>query len=184
MLHIRELRFGAFVAPLLLITVAACGGGGAATPTPGQSAAASASPAPSTAPSAAATPAPTGATSNVDACTLLSVAEVAAAVPDAEVTTATPSSDIYYAYCAYEGYSKVTTYVSTNASVAASVFATMKINSGEAVTGVGDDAWWSTDSFLPGLYFMKGSVLAFISGAQTGPEQNIIDLGTLLASRI
>jgi hypothetical protein len=36
----------------------------------------------------------------------------------------------------------------------------------------------------PGLYFMKGSVVAYISGAQTGPEQPIIDLGILLASRI
>jgi hypothetical protein len=176
MRHLRQLRIGAMVAPLFLIILAACGGGGGATPTPGQSVSPTAS--------TTATPAPTGATSTVDACTLLTVAEVAAAVPDAEIATATSSSDIYYAYCTYSGYSEVKMWVTIDATVADSIFSTIKINAGVAVTGVGDDAFWSTDSFQPGLYFMKGSVVGYISGAQTGPEQNIIDLGVLLASRI
>lgn len=57
-------------------------------------------------------------------------------------------------------------------------------NAGEAVSGVGDEAFWSTDSFQPGLYFLKGGLVAYIPGSQTGPEDSIIQLGKLLASRM
>jgi hypothetical protein len=63
------------------------------------------------------------------------------------------------------------------------IFNTMKINDGEPVTGVGDEAWWSTDQFQPGLYFMKSGTLAFISGSQYGPQAPIIELGKLFATR-
>ena len=60
----------------------------------------------------------------------------------------------------------------------------MTINDGEAVSGVGDAAYWSTDSFAPGLYFLKNGRLGFISGSQTGPEAPIVALGVLLANRM
>ena len=175
----------AIVMIALPLILAACGGGGvAATPTPGHSAAPTVAATATVVPTAAGTPGATSPSSSVNACALLTVAEVAAAVPDAEITTATPTGDINYAYCKYSGYSNVMTFVTVDATAAASYWGTIKVNAGQPVAGVGDEGWWSTDSFQPGLYFMKGGVLAFISGSQFGPEQNIIDLGKLLASRM
>jgi hypothetical protein len=113
------------------------------------------------------------------------VAEVAAA-SGFELTTATPSSADDYVYCKYSGTGSddVTTWVLNNPTSAASVFGTMKLNAGQAVAGVGDEAWWSTDSFQPGLYFLKGGLGAFVSGSQDGPDDKIIGLGKLLASRM
>ncbi len=108
-------------------------------------------------------------------CSLLTIDEVSTAYGETLVG-ALAESDIYYVYCTYGDDRQVRTFLTTEASVAQSVFATMKINDGEAVSGVGDEAWWSTDSFQPGLYFMKGGALAFISGSQYGPEAPIIAL--------
>lgn len=142
--------------------------------------------APTVAPTAGVTNAPTTVTSNLEACSLLTPAEVSAASPDYPLDTATPDSDSLYSYCKYTGSSggQVRTWVLTDAASVASVFGTMKVNAGEAVSGVGDEAWWSNDSFQPGLYFLKGGVLGFISGAQTGPEDSIVALGVLMASRM
>jgi hypothetical protein len=113
----------------------------------------------------------------------LTAAEVSAAY-GGTLDTAEPSEDPLYSYCTYSGEGEVRTYVTKDAATATSMFGTMKINAGEAVSGVGDEAYWSTDSFAPGLYFMKGGLLAYISGAQTGPEEPILELGRLLASRM
>jgi len=129
---------------------------------------------------------PTAGSSNVEACSLLTVAEVAA-TSDYALDLATPDSDDLYSYCKYtapRGGGEVSTFVTKSAATASSYFATIKINTGQAVTGVGDDAFWSTDSFQPGLYFLKGGLLAYISGAQSGPEDSIINLGKLMASRM
>ena len=174
----------AFLAPVLLILVACSSGAPATTtkpagptPTQGQATATGAA-------TAATTPAPTTGGTAVDVCSLLTVTEVAAA---AEMTldTATPSSDELYSYCEYTGGNdRVRTFVTKSASTASTIFGTMKINEGEPVTGVGDEAFWSTDSFQPGLYFMKGGQLAYISGPQSGVDSAIVVLGTLMASRM
>ena len=176
MTHIRS---AALV--VVLLTFVACAGNpaptatsGGPTATPGQSAAvATSTPA----------PAPSGAPVALDACTLLTVEEVSAAWGDtlegALSTTAAP-----YSYCAYGPNAEVRTWVLTDATAATSVFGTMKINDGEPITGVGDEDYWSTDSFQPGLYFMKRGIGGFISGSQSGPEDAIVQLGALMASRI
>jgi hypothetical protein len=175
------------VLPLLILV--ACGGGApattgpaAATPTQAHATAASST---SSGPTAAATIASTPATGNVDACSLLTVAEVAAASGET-LDTATPSTVETYSYCKYtgKGSEDVRTWVLTDPTAVTSVFGTMKINAGSAVAGVGDEAWWSTDSFQPGLYIMKGGRLAYISGSVFGPDDSIIQLGKLLVSRM
>ena len=123
-----------------------------------------------------------GQTTTVEACSLLTVAEVAAASGLA-LTTAKPDSDDLYSYCKYTGEGTVNTFV-TKSAAAASYFGTVKINKGVAVPGVGDEAFWSEDSFQPGLYFLKGGVLAYISGSVFGPEDPIVALGKLMASRM
>ena len=172
-------RSAALVVVLLIFISCAGGAGPTATPggptdPPGQP-----TPGPTSTPAGQ----PTGAPVAVDACTLLTVAEVSTAYGET-LEGAVSSSAESYAYCAYGADDEVRTFVNTDPAAASSVFGTMKINDGEAVSGVGDEAYWSTDSFQPGLYFMKGGVLAFISGPQTGPEPEYITLGQLMASRM
>lgn len=173
------------LAVVLLLILVGCGGGspasqapGAATPTQPQATAAGV-------PTAAPTNAATAGTGSVDACALLTPEEVSAA-HGSPLDVAVPSADDLYAYCTYQagGGDKVNVFISKSVEAASSAFATVKVNKGEAVSGVGDEAFWSTDSFAPGLYFMKGSVLAYISGSSYGPEDPIIQLGKLLASRM
>lgn len=178
------------LAVVLLLVLVGCGGGspasqapGAATPTQPQATAAGVPTA--GVPTAAPTNAATAGTGSVDACALLTPEEVSAA-HGSVLDVAVPSADDLYAYCTYQagGGDKVDVFISKSVEAASSAFATVKVNKGEAVSGVGDEAFWSTDSFAPGLYFMKGSVLAYISGSSYGPEDPIIQLGKLLASRI
>ncbi len=179
----HSFRRTATLVALPLLLLAACGGG---APAPTGPASGAPTVAPTVAPTAGVTSAPTGVTSNVEACSLLTTAEVAAA-SGMELNAATPDSDSLYTYCKYSGGSssdEVRTFVSKDAATAASVFATMKINAGQAVTGVGDEAYWSTDSFQPGLYFLKGGQLGFISGSSFGPDDLIVQLGILMASRM
>lgn len=172
------------LAVVLLLILVGCGGGspasqapGGATPTQPQATAAGV-------PTVAPTNAATAGSGNVDACKLLTVAEVAAAYGQT-LDQAVPSADDLYAYCIYQGSGgKVSVFVSKSVEAASSAFATVKVNKGEAVSGVGDEAFWSTDSFAPGLYFLKGGVLAYISGSSYGPEDPIIQLGKLFASRM
>src|SRR6187401_3245971 len=141
------------------MVLVACGGGAPATTGPAAatptSAQATSTAVATTVPTTATSTATTG-SGTVDACSLLTTTEVAAATGEA-LDTATPSSDSLYAYCNYTGSGSqdVRTFVLTDTGTAASVFGTMKVNDGEGVTGVGDEAWWSTDSFQPGLYIMK-----------------------------
>ena len=172
--------------PLLLILVA-CGGGPAATagpvgstPTQPQGTAASV---PTSVPTSAPMDPTQGPSSVSDVCSLLSAAEVSAAYGET-LDTAVPSEDPLYAYCTYGGDGEVRTYVTKGADTATTMFNTMKVNAGEGVAGIGDEAWWSTDGFAPGLYIMKSGVLAYISGPQTGPEDAFVELGELLASRL
>jgi hypothetical protein len=96
-----------------------------------------------------------------------------------------PSSDDLYAYCTYTapGSPEVRIFI-TKSGDSASYFNTAKANAGQAVSGVGDEAYWSTDSFLPGLYFLKGGKMAYLSGPSSGPQDSIVQLGKLLASRM
>jgi hypothetical protein len=170
--------------PVFLLILGGCGGGTpatngipAATPTQAQ--------ATTGVPAVVPTNAPTTGSSSVDACSLLTVAEVAAAAGE-PLDLATPGSDSLYSYCTYTGSGSddVRTWVIRDAATSSSVLATMKINNGEPVSGVGDEAWWSTDSFQPGLYILKGGLLAYVSGSVFGPEDSIIQLGKLLVSRM
>lgn len=173
---------------VLLLFLAACGGAAAPTDTPGGPTNPPGQPTP--APTSTQAPAPTGAPVAIDMCSLLTVEEVSSAYAATEDHTgetlegAEPTSAESYSYCVYGSDREVTTWINSDPAAAASIFNTMKINDGEAVSGVGDEAYWSTDSFQPGLYFMKGGRGAFISGSEYGPEDPIIQLGVLLASRM
>jgi hypothetical protein len=170
---------------VLLLILAACGGGAGPTATPGGP----------TVPPGQPTPVltlppvvlPTGQPGLVDACTLLTLDEVSTAYEATggdPLEGAVPSSIESYAYCDYGADREVRTWVNADPTTSTNIFNTMKINDGEAVSGVGDEAYWSTDSFQPGLYFMKGGRLAYISGSQYGPEPEFIALGQLMASRM
>ncbi len=175
---------GAAAVALMLIVVGCGGGSGApaaATTQPGATSAG--------APTPAATAAPSAALAAVDACKLLSASEVSAAY-GFTVQAGVPTADDLYAYCTYpsdSGRDKGMVFI-TRSSAAAQYFQTVKINKGHPVTGVGDEAYWGTDSFLPGLYFLKGGVMAYISSStsNSGPvsEDALIPLGKLLASRM
>jgi hypothetical protein len=191
MRHPRFTRAAVFGALLLPIAVACGGAGTAATlaPRPSSAGPAAATGATAAAP-AATTPAiiaPTTAANPanaIEACTLLTPAEVAAASGQT-LDTATKDSDPIYSYCMYTGSGgKMRTFVTQDAAAIPTVYGTMKINKGEAVSGVGEDAFWSEDGFQPGIYFMKNGALAYISGAQTGPEPKIVELAKLMASRM
>jgi hypothetical protein len=183
----RSLERGTLAVVLLLIVVG-CGGGSpasqapaAATTTPPQPQATAAE-VPTVAPINSA-PAGSG---DVGTCALLTLAEVSAAF-GSPLDIAGPTSTDQWAICVYyqsNGEDDVNVMVSTSAEAAASYFTTMKGLANEAVAGVGDQALWSTDPYAPGLYFLKGSVMAFISGSSSGPEDPIIQLGKLLASRM
>lgn len=174
-------------AVLLMLFVVGCGGGSGApaTVTPTQAGAT-----PAGVPTLAATSAaPSAALAEVDACKLLTPAEVSAAY-GYTVQAGVPTADDLYAYCTYtaaDGREKAMVFVSRS-SAAANDFQTVKSNEGHAVSGVGDEAYWGTTSFLPGLYFLKGGVEAYISSSSSssGPvsEDSIIPLGKLLASRM
>jgi hypothetical protein len=176
------------LAVVLMLVVVGCGGGSpasqapaAATATPPQPQATAAE-APTVAPISSA-PAGSG---DVGTCALLTLAEVSAAF-GSTLDIAEPTSADPWAICVYfqsNGEDDVSVMVSTSADAAASYFATMKGLANEAVTGVGDQAFWSTDPYAPGLYFMKGSVMASISGSPDGPQDPIIQLGRLLVSRM
>ncbi|MEA2676955.1 MAG: hypothetical protein QOJ81_1096 [Chloroflexota bacterium] len=166
---------------VLLLILAACGGAAAPTARPGGPTTPPGQPTP--APTSTPAVGPTNAPVTADACALLTVAEVSAAYGET-LEGAVPSSIEAYAYCAYGAGDEVRTWVNTDPATATNIFNTMKINDGEAVAGVGDEAYWSTDSFQPGLYFMKGGVLAYISGSQSGPDDAIVQLGVLMASRM
>jgi hypothetical protein len=170
------------VLPLLILV--ACGGGAPASTGPAAATPTQAQATSTGVPTVAPTNAPPSGSSNVEACSLLTPAEVAAAYGGA-LDLATPTSDELYSYCSYSGDGgEVRIFVTKSAETASAVFGTMKINDGEAVSGVGDEAFWSTDSFQPGLYFLKGGLLVFIEGSQSGPEDSIVELGKLLASRM
>ena len=190
----RNATFRTSGAVVILLVLVACGGGAATTqgpagttPTQPQATAAGAptnAPTNAVVPTNAATNAPTAGSSSAEACSLLTVEEVAAAFGET-LDTAEPSADDLYSNCKYSGDGgEVTTFVGKSPEASLSYFNTMKINDGEAVSGVGDEAYWSTDSFMPGLYFMKGGHLFYISGSVFGPEAPIVALGVLLASRI
>jgi hypothetical protein len=173
------------LAVVLLLVLVGCGGSAsqapaAATPAPAQPQATAAG-----VPTGTPTNAATAGSGSVDACAFLTPKEVSAAF-GSPLDVGVPSSDELYAYCTYQsaGGGKVDVYVSKSAEAASSAFATVTVNKGEAVSGVGDEAFWSTDSSMAGLFFLKGGVLAHISGSSDGPEDPIIQLGKLLASRM
>ena len=177
-------------AVVLMLILAACGGvtqaPAGATPNPTQATATGpASLAPSAASSAAPSAAATGGAVLADACGYLIPDEVAAAVGISNPLPA-PSADEFYTYCTYSapGAPELKIFVTKAAEAASVAFNTAKVNDGEAVTGVGDEAYWSTDSFRPGLYFLQNGVLAYISGSASGPDDRIVELGKLLAERI
>lgn len=177
----RSLHRGTPAVVLMLILVG-CGGGtaapAAATPTQPQATAAGV-------PTVGPTSAATAGSASVEACDFLTPDEVSTIVGMSRPLPV-PSSDANYAYCKYStpGAPELMIFVTKSAENAANQFNTAKLNGGEAVSGVGDQAFWSTDSFLPGLYFMKGGTMAYISGSSSGPQAPIIQLGKLLASRM
>lgn len=187
-----ETKRGAGFGAVLLLTLVACGGGAAAPTT-----APRASTVAPTQPPAASAAASVNATivvpttlanpgsATIEACALLTPAEVGAA-SELTLDTATKGFDQIYSYCTYSGENddEVKTYVTQNAAAITTAFGTVKINKGEAVTGVGDDAFWSNDGFAPGLYFTKGGALAYIEGSTTGPDSPIVELGKLMATRM
>jgi hypothetical protein len=123
-----------------------------------------------------------------DACALLSLQEVTLA-HGKPLTWALPAADASYVYCAYgtgrktkEG--ELRTFVTANPATARFVFDSVKAGAGEAVPGVGDNAFWSSDPARPGLYLMKRGSLAYISGAAGKPHAETVELGKLLASRL
>jgi len=164
----------------MLILIGCSGGSGApaaATPTP-------AAATPAGVPTSAPTSVATAGSASVDACEFLTPDEVGTAYGVSRPFPK-PSSDDLYAYCTYTtpGAPDVRIFV-TKSGDSASYFNTAKANAGQAVTGVGDEAYWSTDSFLPGLYFLKGGKMAYLSGPSSGPQDSIVQLGKLLASRM
>jgi hypothetical protein len=172
------------LAVVLLLILVGCGGTSPASQAPAAAPPIQPQATAAGAPTVAPTNVATAGSGNVDACKLLTVAEVAAAYGQT-VDQAVPSADDLYAYCTYQGAGgKVNVYVSKSVQAASSAFGTVKVNAGQAVSGVGDEAFWSTDSTMAGLYFLKGGVLAHISGSSSGPEDPIIQLGKLLASRM
>src|SRR4051812_6264883 len=179
------------LAAVPLLILAACGGGSAATnslpaatATRAQATSSQAQATSTVTATGAPTSTATDASSNVDACSLLTTAEVSAAHGD-NLDVATPSSDPLYSYCKYTGSGgEVRIFVAKDVDTSSSVFGTMKINAGEPVVGVGDEGFWSTDSFQPGLYFLKGGILGFISGDEPDPDPSVIALGKVLASRM
>jgi hypothetical protein len=173
----RRLRGAPAVVLMLILVGCSSGSGTPAAPTtqPGAT--------PAGVPTLAPTSAATAATADVDACKFLTPAEVSAAYGQT-VKAGEPSADDLYAYCTYKSNNDKVTLFVTRSSDAAAYFQTVKINKGQAVSGVGDEAYWGTDSFLPGLYFLKGGTMAYLSGPQTGPEDPIVQLGKLLASRM
>ena len=185
----------AAAALVLVLILAACGGGAAATQRPAAATSNPASPTvagtptsapvvdPTDAPANVPTTAPPPAAGSLEACSLLTVDEVGTAT-GGTFDTALPTSDEMYTYCAYSGLSSLKTSVTKSPDTASMVFNTMKINAGEAVSGVGDEAFYSTDGFRPGLYFLKSGQMAFIGGGQGGPSDEIVALGVLMASRM
>jgi hypothetical protein len=181
----RSIHRSAAAVVVALIVVGCGGGSGApATVTPTQPGAT-----PAGVPTAASTSAPSAATAAVDACKLLTPAEVSAAY-GYTVQAGVATADDLYAYCTYpaaDGRDKAMIFV-TRSSTAAAYFQTVKVNTGHAVSGVGDEAYWGTGSFLPGLYFLKGGVMAYVSSdssSSQGPsEASLTELGKLLASRM
>jgi hypothetical protein len=174
----RSISLGRLAPAVVLMLVLGGCGGSAASQAPGG---ATQPPAPGV---GGPTTAPAG-PGIADACTLLTTAEVSAA-GGSTFTVATPSSDANYLNCAYtsaDASSKLSTFVARSAATSG-YWATVKVNKGSAVSGVGDEAFWSTDSFMPGLYFLKGGVLAYISGSSDGPDDLIIGLGKLMAGRM
>jgi hypothetical protein len=188
-----ETKRSAGLGVVLAFALVACGGAAAPTaprgstvspaPTRAASAAGSAT-ATAAAPTVAPATAPNPVTGTLEACALLTPAEVTAAYGDT-LDTATKSSDTIYSYCQYTGDGgQLKTWVTQDPAAIPSVFGTMKINKGEAVSGVGDEAFWSEDSYAPGLYFLKGSALAYIEGSVFAPDSKIVDLGKLMATRM
>lgn len=176
----RSLHRGTPAVVLMLILVG-CGGGGTSAP-------AAATP---TQPQATAAGAPTSAATQASGPVVLQACDYM--TPDEVATTAgmsqpnrRPSEDELYSYCSYvgPGAPELKIFVSKTTETATTAFNTAKANKGEAVSGVGDEAYWSTDSFLPGLYLMKSGLLGYISGSSSGPEDRIVKLGKLFAERI
>lgn len=173
---------------ILLLSLVACGGGAGATQAPqgGGSAKPQTTAGPAATPNAAATTPPTpttGGGQTVDACKLATAAEVSAAY-GFTVASTTPSSDDNYANCEYTSADgqKARTFITISAA-GAQYMRTVKINEGEPVSGVGDDAWWST-GFAPGIYFMKGGVLLYASGPSDGPDPLVVSLAKMMAGRM
>lgn len=169
---------------ILLLSLVACGGGTAATQAPqgGGSANPQTTAGPAATPNPAATtltPA-TGGSQTADACKLATVAEVSAAY-GFTVASTTPSSDTVYAYCDYASADgqKATIFISITAA-GPQYMDTVKVNEGVPVSGVGDDAFWSTGS-MPGIYFTKGGVLVH---ASAGPEDAVVKLAKAIAGRM
>jgi hypothetical protein len=179
----RSLTRGTPAVVLMLILVG-CGGGtqapAGASPSQPQ---ASAAGVPTSAPSVAATTGPGPVV--LAACDYFNSDDVATTVGMSHPIPM-PSEDELYSYCTYSapGAPELKIFVTKTTETATTAFNTAKANKGEAVSGVGDEAYWSTDSFLPGLYLMKSGLLGYISGSSSGPEDRIIELGKLFAERI
>jgi hypothetical protein len=181
----------ASAAVVLLLVLGGCSSSsasqapGGANPTPPPTTGAGA-PSDAGVPSAGApTDAGTAGSGSGNTCSLLTIAEVSAAT-GLHFDVANPSTDDNYYNCDYlsnDGSARATVFVARSAATSG-YWATVKVNKGQPVSGVGDEAFWSTDSFLPGLYFLKGGVLAYISGSADGPQDSIIALGKLLAGRM
>jgi hypothetical protein len=180
-------------ATALALTVTACAAAGTPAPagtsgpgaTPGATSGPVGSGAPASAPAgttAAGTNAPAG-----DGCRYATVAEVSTAYGfQATTATATPPADDNYVYCQYasaDGRTVILTYVSRSPT-ALMIYDGYK-SSGETVSGVGDEAFWSNDV----LYVKKGSIFAGIapragSSGSVDVEVAGVALGKVIAGRM
>jgi hypothetical protein len=173
-----------------VFALAACSAGASPAPAGTAGPGGTAPPAGATAPvtaSAGASAAGTAAAAG-DGCRYATVAEVGAAYGFTVATAkATPPADDNYVYCEYasaDGRTVILTYVSrTQAALA--IYDGYRQSKDEAVSGVGDEAFWADDV----LYVKKGGVFAGIQ-ARSGSRGTVdvhdagVALGKVIAGRL
>jgi hypothetical protein len=178
-----SLRSMTCVGAATLAALSACGGGGTATAT-----------APPSTGTGTASAAPQGrvigpARDFGDACRLLSVAEVQAALGGGPLTASSRSDPQTGSVCTYAaadgGSPLLTVQVTVEASTAEARDAVDQLG-GSPLTGIGDDARLSTRGALgTTVYLARGATLAALTTLRREvPQQALVELARTLAGRL
>jgi hypothetical protein len=202
-LPLRALAAILFLAVSGLLLIAACGGDDEeSTVTPGGTRPPAATQAPAGTQAPAATPAagatqtatttPQASSGEIDPCSLLTKAEVEAAI-GASVTEPEPEAVANLVACSYNdpetpifSLVSVTVFIGENADQASDVYELTKDNAADAqtVAGIGNDAFW--DSILNGLEVLEGKYDIRIDVSPDGLDELAAakDLATKVVDRL